>query len=126
MRPAARDPAKELVQEITALLVEPGVRLVEQPKPRVSRHEHRERGAALLAGRAAPYRSGREATRETEPLERRADPRHGASSRSHGEPQVLLHRQLLIEEGLVAEHADFAPHGTPIGHEVPAEHRRLT
>ena len=80
---------------------------------------------SLLARGAPPYGNRRQAARETELLEDRADPGASAPGRPHGESQVLLHGQLLVQERLVAEHGHLASHGTPISHEIPAEHVRL-
>ena len=117
---------EKLVEEVTAVLVEAGMGLVEQPEPCAAGDEHGERGAALLAGRAPPDRRRGEAPAEAELLERRADPRLGPPGGPHREAQVLLNGQLLVQEGLVAEHADLAPNGASVDHEVAAEHERLS
>jgi hypothetical protein len=68
-------PGEELVEKVTAVLVESRMRLVQQPKPRSARDEHGERGAALLSGGAPADGDRRETTCEAELLERRADRR---------------------------------------------------
>ncbi len=89
------------------------------------RHEHSQGGAALLPGRTPPDGRRSEPSDEAELLERRGYPRIGPSRRPHGKAQVLLDGQLLVQEGVVAQHADVPPHGAAVGDEVAAEHERL-
>ncbi len=117
---------EKLVEKITTLLVEPGVGFVQEPEPGAPSHEHGERGPALLSGRAPPYCHGRETPAETELLEHCSDARLSCPRRPHGEAQVLLHGQLVVEKRLVTEHADLAPHPAPVCHQVAPEHRRLS
>ncbi len=118
-------PRKKLVEKIAAVVIQPGMRFVEQPEASAARDQHSQTGAALLSGGAAAHGRGRQPAREAQLLEGRADPRDGASCRSNRKPQVLLYRQLLVQERLMSEHPDLAPHRAPISHEVPAEHRGL-
>ena len=61
--------AHDLVEHEAALLVETGVRFVEEQEARVARQRDRQRDPAALALREAPVGDPRR-TREREPLER--------------------------------------------------------
>ncbi len=99
--------------------------LVEKPEACAPRDEDSQRGTALLPGRTPPHGRRSEPPDEAELLERRGYRRIGASRRPHGKAQVLLDGQLLVQEGVVAQHADIPPHGAAVGDEVAAEYERL-
>src|SRR3546814_12867118 len=58
--PRGDGPAGQVVEQVAALLVEPGVGLVEQPQLGATSHQARERGAASLTSRSEERRVGTE------------------------------------------------------------------
>ena len=77
--------------------VERGVGLVQQPQPRSSRDDNRQRDALSLPRRQSSDRAARQATRKAETFECSVHQAGVAASGAHREADVLRHRQVVVE-----------------------------
>src|SRR5579872_2200427 len=117
------------VEQVAARLVEPGVRLVEQPQAGLPAEQHGDRDPPPLAGGELGDLRGGEAAGDAEALERPAGAHSrlpsGKASRPEGEADVLRAREVVVEERGVPEQADVTAHSAAVRGEVVAEHGRL-
>ena len=72
-RPGRSGVAHELVDQVAALLIEPGVGFVEQPEARPPHDDRRERGPAPLTGGQVPHRHVAQPLDHPEPVESAVD-----------------------------------------------------
>ena len=101
------------------------MRLVEQPDLGPSGHQDRERGAPALAGRELRRRDVGQATVEPEARQRGVDVGGRGASGPAPETDVVGHREVVVETGLVGEHPHVGADGTRIADEVDPGDRRL-
>lgn len=101
------------------------MRLVEQPEARSTSEKAREGGAAALTCRELTDGHLTEALDQAQPLQGRLGLWKISGDRPRPEPDVLLHRQVLVEEGLVGQETDQSPDRAAVPAEVVAEHHRL-
>ena len=101
--------AQRGVEFVASTLVEPGVRLVEQPQFGATGHETGERRAPLLAG-GQLARPDVDASRSATPIRCIAASISAAVApdRRSPEPDVLAHRQVSVQPVLMTEQTDVA------------------
>jgi len=114
------------IDEITTLLIESGMGLVEQPQFRPTSDQTSQRGTATLTGRQSANRHGSQATIQTQPAESHLNIGGVGASSPPPEPHVVAHSEFVIEPGGVTEQANTMAHGPRVGHKIDAEHDRLS
>ena len=112
------------VDQVAGLLVQRGVRLVEQPQLGTTGHQHGQRGAAALSGRQAGHRHAGEAPVEAEPGHGGVDVGGPGPSGPGPEPHVVGHGEVGVEPAGVTEQADPVAHRPGIHPQVHAQHPR--
>lgn len=120
--PTRRGVDDQVVDEVTAVGVEAGVGFVEQPQFGPAGDERCQRGPAPLASGEAADRDAAQAVVEAETRERRLRFRGLETGGTHGEPDVLLDRQIVVQEPGMAEEAHPPAHLTTLLREVATEH----
>jgi len=114
------------INEIATLLIEPGMGLVEQPQFRPTSDQTGQRCTATLTGRQTANRHGSQATIQTEPDESLLHIGGVGTGGPPPEPHVVAHSEFVIEPGGMTEQADTMTHGPRVGHEIDAEHDRIS
>src|SRR5579875_3257993 len=109
----------QAVKEVARLLVEAGMRLVEQPQLRVARNEDGKRRAPPLPGREPAH------LRRPEPGGSRDRRRRLYPGRPERVAQVLLDGELVVEEAMVPKEPDPPAHRPPVPCKVVPEDDRL-
>ena len=118
-----RGVAHQLVDEVAAFRVEPGVRLVEQPQLGVAGDEARQRAPAPLPGAQTADRHVAEAPVEAHPLEGGLDRTRRAAPGAYGEADVVGNREVVVEGGGVTDQAQQpADRSTVDPQVVPQDH----
>ena len=112
----------ELVDEVATVGVQAGVGLVEQPQLRPAGNQAGERGAAALSGRQTADGDVAEPPVEAEPRKGRFGLFDREARGSHGEADVLLDGQVVVQEPAVAEEADPSTQGPAIARQIVSEH----
>lgn len=114
--------ADQAIDQVAAALVEPGVRLIEEPELRPTDDHRSKRGPATLTGRQVAYGDVAKSVGDPESIERSVDGSRVDARCSRPEPQVLLDAQVLVEGGVVAEQADRSANRSTVGDDVVIEH----
>ncbi len=103
--------AHDIFQHVTAVLVESGVRFVEQQQARLAGERVRERKPPSLPLRQPAVRDVRDSVRRPTPLERGfAVVGRGVPVDARHEAHVLGDGEVVVTEGLVADERDRTPH----------------
>jgi len=121
-RPIARCVDDELVDQVAAALVEPGMRLVEEPQSRPSHDDRRQRRAAALSSRQVPNRHIMETRADPETVESSRHRRLINSRRTRPEAQVLLNTQIVVERRVVTEKTNRPANRSSIDRKVVTKH----
>ena len=109
--------AQQLVEEVPAGGVEPGVGFVEQQEPGPAGQGHGQARPALLAGREAPEgHAGQPA--EAQLLQDGVGVGHPAATGPDPEPHVLPDAEVVVGPGSVADEGHLGADGVPVGGEV--------
>jgi hypothetical protein len=112
--------AQELVEEVPAGGVEPGVGFVEEQEPGPAGQSHGQARPALLAGREAPEgHAGQSA--EAQLLQDGVGVGHPATTGPDPEAHVLPDAEVVVGARSVADEGHFGADGVPVGSEVVAE-----
>ncbi len=114
--------AHQLVDQVAALGVQPGVGLVEQPQLGVYGHQAGQGAASALAGAEAGHRNVAEAAAQAKPLEGGLDRPGKAAPGAYGEADVVDHRHVVVEGGGVANKPELAADRPTIDAEIVPEH----
>lgn len=120
--PGIRSLPQHTIEFVTAVGIESGMGLVEQPQFGAPGDEACERHPTSLAGRQRADGDVGEAPVDGESDHRRS---HFVTRRTHGGPperDVLLDREVAVQPVVVSEQADPRPHQVGVGAEVEPEH----
>src|SRR5438270_2224908 len=116
----------QLVETLTAVGVEPGVGLVEQPEIGRPQEEGGHGNPSALPGGQPERLHARQAAGEPEPRQRVVDGnRAGGAGGPGDEAQVVGDGQVVVEAGGVAEQRHAATHRPTVAPEIVAKDRRL-
>lgn len=113
--------ADQTVDQIAALLIEAGVRLVEKPQPRPANNHRSKSGAATLTGRQVAHGHVSETVGHAESIEGSVDCIDVDARRPRPEPEVFLDTQVVVERGVVTEQTDRAANRGAMADDVVLE-----
>ncbi len=111
----------DLFEDGAAVLVESGVRLVEEQQPGPAGERDREREAAPLALRQPAVRHVRDPP-EGDAVQRGVGIRRGVAARPGREAQVLDDGEVVVTERLVTDERERSTRAPAVAGEVDAEH----
>jgi len=114
----------DVLEHFAAVLVEAGVRFVEEEELRLAGQCVRERKAAPLPLGQAAVRNARDPL-QTHPLQRFVRLGDPAPGRSRREPHVLRDREIVVTEGLVPDERHGPAHAARFDSEIDTEHLSL-
>lgn len=118
--------ADQAIDQVSAALVEPGVRLIEEPELRPTDDHRSKRGPATLTGRQVAYGDVAKSVGDSESIERSVEGSRVNARCSRPEPQVLLDAQVVVEGGVVAEQADRSANRSTVGDDIVIQHEGAT